>query len=794
MILDVSRAALPIDQALPSVRAALSSHRAVVVRAAPGAGKTTRVPPAVADHGRVIVLQPRRIAARSVARRIAQEQGWTLGHEVGWHVRFDRQARVDTRVLLVTEGMLTAYLTDDPLLSDITTVVLDEFHERSLHTDVGLLLVRQAWRARDDLRLVVMSATLDADPISRYLEGCPVIDAPGTLHPLTVEYAPGASLPAVVQQAVASTDGQILCFLPGAADIERARVALTADAALRQVDVMPLHGGLSAEAQDAALRPSRTRRVILATNIAETSLTVPDVSVVIDTGLQKVARYDAARAIDALVLERIAQDSADQRAGRAARLGPGRVWRLWDARDRLRPSREPEIHRVDLAPVLLPLVAAGERPNDLDWFDPPTADRLDAARILLMRLGAIDDDAVTPLGHRLRQLPLHPRLARVLAAAEGHRDAARVCALLSEGTRANAEGATTSCDLLPWLDRWPQGVPLHVQRIAEQLERMGQNVCAASDAIGRRTSTPSPARRISDEALQRALLAGYPDRVARRREGSATRYLLGSGRGAQLGRDSRVVQQSWLVALDVAASQTSGAESVIHLASAIEPEWLTGARESIRHWYDADSDTVKAARVVEWEALVIREHPCAPDAATRAQLLAEEWMRRATPEHVTQWMHRAAFAGVAIDLSALVRDAAQGATSVEALDPVSAVPWNVQQRLAAHAPETLLLPSGRTTRLDYRADGSVHAAVKLQELFGLADTPLLGPQHVPLVFALLSPGGRPVQTTRDLRSFWTSTYAEVRKELRGRYPRHPWPEDPWTATPTHRTTRAATNR
>jgi len=794
MILDVSRVALPIDQSLPAVRAALATHRAVVVRAAPGAGKTTRVPPAVADQGRVIVLQPRRIAARSVARRIAHEQGWTLGHEVGWHVRFDRQARADTRVLLVTEGMLTAYLTDDPLLSETTTVVLDEFHERSLHTDVGLLLVRQAWLARDDLRLVVMSATLDADPISRYLHGCPIIDVPGTLHPLTIEYAPGASLPAVLQQAVTSTDGQILCFLPGAADIERARLTLTADAALRHVDVVSLHGGLNAEAQDEALQPSRTRRIILATNIAETSLTVPDVSVVIDSGLQKVARYDAARAIDALMLERIAQDSADQRAGRAARLGPGRVWRLWDARDRLRPSREPEIHRGDLAPVLLPLVAAGNRPDDLDWFDPPTTDRLDAARLLLTRLGALVDDAVTPLGHRLQQLPLHPRLARVLAAAQGHRDAARVCALLSEGTRAKGDGAATSCDVLPWLDRWPQGVPLHVQRIADQLERVGQDVCGMTTKASRYASAPAPSHRITDEALQRALLAGYPDRVARRREGSATRYLLGSGRGAQIGRDSRVFQQSWLVALDLAASQTPGAESVIHLASAIEPEWLTGARESIRHWYDAGSDTVKAARVVEWEALVIREHPCSSDAATRAQLLADEWMRCATPEHVTQWMHRAAFAGVTIDLSALVRDAAQGATSVAALDPISVSPWNVQQRLATHAPETLLLPSGRTTRLDYRADGSVHAAVKLQELFGLADTPRLGPRQVPLVFALLSPGGRPIQTTRDLRSFWTSTYAEVRKELRGRYPRHPWPEDPWTATPTHRTTRAATNR
>lgn len=789
MILDVSRVALPIDQSLPAIRTALALHRAVVVRAAPGAGKTTRVPPAVADLGRVVVLQPRRLAARAVARRIAQEQGWTLGHEVGWHVRFDRQARHDTRVLLVTEGMLTTYLADDPLLSEVSTVVLDEFHERSVHTDLGLLLTRQAWLARDDLRIVVMSATLDAEPISRYLGGCPVVDVPGTLHPLTIEYAPDEPLPEVVRRAVTSTRGQTLCFLPGAADIERARLALTGDSALRGVEILPLHGGLDAEAQDLALQPSLSRRIILATNIAETSLTVPDVSVVIDTGLHKVARYDAARAIDALVLERIPQDSADQRAGRAARLGPGIVWRLWDRRDRLRPSREPEVHRIDLAPVLLPLLAAGNQPDTLDWFDAPGAERLEAARLLLMRLGALERDTVTPLGHQLRRLPLHPRLARVLTAAQGHRDAARVCALLSEGMRAPDDGAATTCDMLPWLDRWPYGVPPHVQRIAEQLERLAQQMSRNTGDAGKPTSQAA-ARRLSDDELQRAVLAGYPDRVARRREAASSRYLLGSGRGAQLARDSRVVNQPWLVAVEVATAQTSSADAVIRLASAIDPAWLIGATEVTRHWYDADSDTVRAARRREWDALVVSEHPCAPDAETRAQILAAEWKQRARPDHVTQWLHRAAFAGVTIDLDALLTHAALIATTVASIDPASVAPWDVQQHLATHAPETLPLPSGRATRLDYRVDGSVHAAVKLQELFGLAETPRLGPRQMPVIFALLSPGGRPVQTTSDLRSFWTATYAEVRKELRARYPRHPWPDDPWTATPTHRTTRA----
>ena len=782
MIPDVPVSALPIDASLPSVQAALATHRAVIVRAAPGAGKTTRVPPAIADRGRVVVLQPRRIAARSVARRIAEEQGWTLGHEVGWHVRFDRQARADTRVLLVTEGMLTAYLADDPLLSGVATVVLDEFHERSLHTDIGLALVRQAWLARDDLRLVVMSATLDAAPVSRFLHDCPVIDVPGTLHPLRVQYCPTTTLTEAVREAAAATQGQLLCFLPGAADIERARASLVSDAGTRHLEVVPLHGGLSADEQDHALQPSRTRRVILATNIAETSLTVPGVSAVIDTGLHKVARYDAARAIDALVLERITQDSADQRAGRAARIGPGMVWRLWDARDRLRPSREPEIHRVDLAPVLLPLLAAGNRPDDIDWFDTPDPGRIEAACRLLERLGALEGGSVTRLGQQLRRVPVHPRLARVLLAAGDHRDAARVCALLSEGVRPAVDSAAAACDLLPWLDRWAQAATPHVQRVAAQLERAVRDAEAAAGRPDGR-----PAASLDERTLQQALLAGYPDRVARRRDGTTPRYLLSSGRGAVLGRDSRVTDQAWIIALDVSAPQAGGPEAVIRLASAIDPAWLHPTTSEVRHWFDASQGAVKASRVVRWDALVVSEHPCPPDPEARARILAEEWLRRPTPDQALQWLQRISFVGAEADVPVLVQQAATEAAALEDIDLEAATPWALRQQVSAGAPDAMPLPSGRTARLDYRADGSVHAAVKLQELFGLADTPRLGPRRVPVTFALLAPNGRPVPTTSDLRSCWTTTYAEVRKELRGRYPRHPWPDDPWTATPTHRT-------
>ena len=357
------RAPLPVDASLPDVRAALASHRAAVVVAPPGTGKTTRVPPAVADAGRVVVLQPRRVAARSVARRIADEQGWTLGREVGWHVRFDRRSSADTRVLIVTEGMLTHYLDEDPLLTDISTVILDEFHERSLHTDLGLALVAEAWRARRDLRVIVMSATMDPLPVQAYLDGCPLVAVSGATHPLEVMHAPDETVVSVLPTVLASGPGDVLCFLPGAGEIERALQDARGIGERHDLDLLPLHGSLGADAQDRALLPGARRRVVMATNIAETSLTVPGVSLVVDGGWQKVARYDAERAIDTLVLERVTADSAAQRAGRAARLGPGRAWQLWDARDRLRPAREPEVDRVDLAGVVLGLMAAGNAPE-----------------------------------------------------------------------------------------------------------------------------------------------------------------------------------------------------------------------------------------------------------------------------------------------------------------------------------------------------------------------------------------------------------------------------------------------
>ena len=353
---------LPIDAHLEEIVGRVRERRAIVITAAPGAGKTTRVPPALVSDGPVILLQPRRVAARAIARRIASERGWTIGREVGWHVRFDRQFSKDTRLLVATEGVLTARLQQDPTLDDFRTVVIDEFHERSVHADLGLALAKQAWLAREDLRLVVMSATLDARAVAAFLGDCPIVEVPGRTFPLDISYRPGVTIEDAVRDALAQArGGALLAFLPGAPEIRRAAERLAPPLSSTTVDVLPLHGSLDADEQDAALRPSARPRVILATNIAETTLTVPDVVTVVDTGLHKVARYDPERAIDSLETERISRDSADQRAGRAGRVQAGAAVRLWDARDRLRPHRESEIARVDLASVVLDLCAWGRR-------------------------------------------------------------------------------------------------------------------------------------------------------------------------------------------------------------------------------------------------------------------------------------------------------------------------------------------------------------------------------------------------------------------------------------------------
>jgi ATP-dependent helicase HrpB len=763
---------LPVDSIVPQLKHVLDRNRAAVLTAAPGAGKTTRIPPALIDRGRVLLLQPRRVAARAMAKRIADERGWTVGNEIGWHIRFDRQFNRNTTLLVVTEGILTAYLQDDPLLTEIATVIVDEFHERSVHADLGLALVKQAWLARSDLRIVVMSATLDPLPVAAYLGGCPVIDVPGTLHPMVIDYQPNQSVAAAVRELLPNTTGNVLCFLPGVREIT---TTIAECGRIPDVDVVPLHGSLEAAAQDAALfdGPAR-RRVIVATNVAETSLTVPGVSVVIDTGLQKVARYDAERGVDALTLERVTVDSADQRAGRSARLGPGTVRRLWDARDRLRPHREPEIDRVDLAGPLLAILAWGATPDTFEWFDRPAAERIAAAMSLLERLGAVQAGHITEVGRTLQRLPLHPRLGRVLIEAGGAFEGAAACAWLSEPTRIDAPRVATTCDLLPILDKW-KDAPSHLRRAADSLQR------AIRPLLGTRYRD-----RVSEDQLRRALLAGYPDRVARRRSGD--KVTLATGHGAVIGRESGVNGREWSIALDVTSGRVSATtEAIVRLASQIEPEWLAPTRSEVVEELDPGTGTVKA-RAIEWyDGVVLRERAIAPSDERRIELLAMAWIPDAEGQ---QLLRRIEFAGVQVDRATLVRHASATAKRLSDVRLTEdALPWDVRQQLDRLAPARLTVPSGRDMAIEYAEDGSVSVAVKLQELFGLAESPRIGKTKTPITFHLLAPNGRAVQTTQDLRSFWERTYPEVRKELRGRYPKHPWPEDPWNAPATHRTKR-----
>ncbi|HEX6087499.1 MAG TPA: ATP-dependent RNA helicase [Thermoanaerobaculia bacterium] len=705
------QAPLPVDAHVDAIVSLVRAERRAVVLAPPGAGKTTRIPPALTTLGRTILLQPRRVAARTLARRIAAERGWTLGEEIGWQIRFEHRFSARTQLLVATEGILTARLQSDPLLSDFAVVVLDEFHERSVHADLALALVKQAADSRDDLAVVVMSATMDPEPVARFLGGATIVDVQARTYPIDVRYS-RATMAEAIRDVEKEAKGHILCFLPGAREIEDVARALAREGGLKSAPHL-LHGSLPVEQQERALAPSQERKIILATNVAETSLTVEGVTDVIDSGTQKVLRFDPETAVDHLVLEQISKDSADQRAGRAGRTGPGRATRLWDERTLLRPQREPEVRRVDLASPVLDILAWGGDPRTFDWFERPPEHRIEAALELLRRLGAHDPR----VAERLRAMPLHPRLARVLL--DGGAAAVRVCALLSEDVRNIGSGDALSLADSPRLDH-----------AARELTRYAKG---SGD-------------------VRKALLAGYPDRVAMRREPGSLRLLLSSGTGAVLAKESGMHGGEFLVALDV----SGGAESLVRIASVVEKEWLTPTHEEVIHSL-RDDGSVRATKQVWYDKLLLKEYGVAPDPEEAARLTPKKQL---SPE----MQRRLAFAGMD--------------------EP--------DKRLDKLAPERLDLPSGRTAKLEYQDDGSVVASVKLQELFGLADTPRIGPRSVPVTFALLSPAGRPVQVTRDLRSFWNGAYREVRKELRARYPKHPWPEDPWSATPTHRTTRRKT--
>src|SRR5712692_1748652 len=729
----VVQTALPIDAHVDAIVAHVRTHGSAIIVAPPGSGKTTRIAPALTAIGKTILLQPRRVAARALARRIADERGWKIGDEIGWQIRFERRFSPRTQLLVATEGILSARLQRDPLLSEFRVVVLDEFHERSIHADLALALGKQAAAARDDLAIVVMSATLDAEPLAHFLSA-KIFDIQARTFPIEIEYAPNKPLRDLIPAS-----GDALVFLPGVREITRAT------AELRDLETLPLHGSLDVEAQERAIAPSSRRKIILSTNIAETSLTVEGVNTVIDSGLHKVLRFDPETAIDHLVLERISRDSAEQRAGRAGRTGPGRALRLWDARDRLRPHREPEVMRIDLAGPLLDVIAWGGDPVAFEWFEAPPEDRVRPALELLGLLGAVDGRRLTPLGQTLRRLPLAPRLARVLAEAGASPRAAAACALLSDrrgGMGMPGASPSTDSDVLALVDRLGDA-PGPVRQAARELLRVAERLLRDRPVSS------------DDASLLKALFAGYPDRVARRREPGSPRLVLASGHGAILGRESGVREGELLVALDVVAGRAGpGSEALVRVASRVEREWLRPTAREVVHRFDPDARAVRAVEREWYLKLVLAERPVPARPEDAGPLLAAALRERGLGEAGDALRRRIAFAGLEVDLPARLESAVAGQTRLPELDIEALLTPQERRELGRLAPAALKVPSGRRVPLEYGTDGQVVAAVKLQELFGLAETPRIGPRREPVTLSLLAPNGRPVQTTRDLRGFW----------------------------------------
>lgn len=796
---------LPVDRLLPGIIQSLRQCPNLVLEAPPGAGKTTRVPPALLQlgGGEVLVLEPRRLAARLGARRVASEMGESVGETTGYQVRFEDVSGPRTRLRFLTEGVLTRRLLSDPKLRGVATVVLDEFHERHLDGDVALaLLLRLQQTARPELRLVVMSATLDPVPIAAHLGGCPVHRSDGRLFDLAVTYTPHSAAPLEQQVAAAverlvteGLDGDILTFLPGAAEIRRAARACERIAERAGLLLVTLHGDLSPAEQDRAVLPAERPKLILSTNVAESSITIEGVRTVIDSGLARVAMDSLATGLPSLQVMRVSKASAVQRAGRAARTGPGKAIRLYPLDDFVRrpEQQEPEIVRRELSQVRLELAAMGIGDiAKLPWLQPPPAAALDAARGLLLRLGAVDaGGSLTKEGRCMAQMPLHPRLARLIIEAESRGsgdDGCALAALLSAGERPQENGNhAASSDLFVLLDRdWePQ-----TRRLYEQIRRIVR---------------PARQARHDEQAVLLSILAAYPDRVARRRQGNEV--LLARGGAALLAESSVVHGRDWLVAVEMEERRERGLP-LVRLASAIEPDWLLDlfpqhvAERNAVEW-NRTAERVEAVSALLFENLVIEESRGGnPDAHEAAKLLAQRALdagveRFAEADELNEFLNRLRFAAahddfpapteddvrealmllcVGLKSFAELRQAAESGGLIRALE--QRLPQRAHRRLAELAPLRIALPSGRQARIRYGKDRAPWVASRLQDFFGMHETPRIACGRVPLVIHLLAPNQRPVQMTTDLAGFWDRLYPQVRRELSRKYPRHSWPESP----------------
>ena len=841
---------LPILEALPALRAALAAAPAAVLEAPPGAGKSTVVPLALLDEpwvrGRkILMLEPRRLAARAVAQRMAETLGETVGMTVGHRMRLDTRVGPHTRIEVVTEGVLTRMLQSDPALEGVAAVLFDEFHERSLQADTGLALCLDA-RATlgTDLRIVVMSATLDGAAVSALLTRAtgataPVVTAAGRMYPVALRYvgrampvlpggdeSPERLLALAVQRALRECEGDVLAFLPGAGEIRRALAMLEGMPEVKgSVALLPLYGELPPAEQARALAPDPggRRRVVLATNIAETSLTLPGVRAVVDSGLVRRAAFDPVTGMSRLETRRISRAAADQRAGRAGRVAEGACYRLWSegAQRSLAAQTPPEIVEADLAPLALDLAEWGaDQAMTLPWLDVPPAPMLDSARDLLQRLGALDDARrITAHGRALARLPTHPRLAHLLLEAQRRGESrlgAQLAAVLGERDLLRGRpGEARDADVLARLDLvlgrgrgagdLDPGAVARVRRNAELFERR---------LVDRRPAegpTVDPRPSLGAAGL---LACAYPDRIGRRRTGDAPRFLLANGRGAAFAHVDRLGRSEFIVALDL---DDRDREARVLLAAALDRATLEAAadgrlRREVEVAWSSQDEAVVAREVERIDGLVIAEKPL-PRVPPEAALAAMQEGLRQLGVDVLPWTDEARAFCARVELAR--RSALPGtgdwpdfSAAALAADHDWLEPWlegitrrshlarlpvmdalrlrlgaDRCRRLEDWLPSHLTVPTGSRIRIDYLDDLAPCASMRMQEVFGMATTPRLADGRLPVTFKLLSPAQRSLQVTADLASFWRNAYVEVRKDMRGRYPRHYWPEDPLQAEP-----------
>lgn len=833
---------LPIDAVIPEILENLASSGAIVLKADPGAGKTTRVAPAILDvglaklpngkPGKIILLQPRRVAARMAAVRMSEERGTTLGDDIGYQVRHEGRWNEKTRILVCTEGLFLRRLQDDPLLEGVSVVIFDEFHERSIDSDLSLALCRQVRReVRPDLRIVVMSATLDAAPIAQYLGNCPAMESPGRTYPIDIEYLQFPSnsrLPELAAEGINKilprTERHVLTFLPGVGEIRQTKEILESQNQ-HEFLVLPLYGDMSLEEQQSVLRPAKERKVILATNVAETSLTIDGVTAVVDTGMARVNRFHSQLGLNRLELEKISKASADQRAGRAGRTAPGQCLRLWTEREHIAmlPFDAPEIGRVELSQCLLQLISWGEADiRNFEWFESPPQLAIDHALSLLHLLDVLDENKLTDLGKQVSQLPIQPRLARLILEGEkfqqGYR-AAICAALLSEKDPFRRQeqrfvsNHRTSSDVLDRVSALEQ-----FERTGERNSVSGMIAPGAAKTIFKNARQLAPKRDSSppsdkgsagnsDEALLRAICAAFPDRICKRRSLKDRRGVMVGGRGVRIAEESAIEDCDLFAAVELNDSGKS--ETLVRQASYVNRKWLPQAHisTSVDISYDVQKKKTAALKRVRYADLVLEEMqtklPPDVDAAAilaegiRTHLdidaLVEEEPRRyhARLQCLQEWLPELGLPDLSESpWSDLLTDWCSGCTSVSDLKQETLMACLrarlTPEQIAAvekEAPDRMKVLGGRLVQIEYQPGKPPVLAARIQELYGVKETPRLAQGRQPLLMHLLAPNYKVQQITPDLASFWENTYPKVKQEMMRRYPKHAWPDNPLVKPP-----------